>query len=64
MNTAQKKISRRSFLFALGAGSAAGAAALVARERAKPSEQAAAPGGRRGYRLTEHVKKYYRSARV
>jgi hypothetical protein len=62
----QAKPSRRSFFAGLGAVAAAGAAIKMA---PKPVEipaaepEAADPGGT-GYRLSEHIKKYYRTAKL
>jgi hypothetical protein len=54
---------RRGFLLAAGFGSA-GAIAVVATRNATPStphEQACAAGTTQGYRLTEHIEKYYKT---
>ena len=65
MHKAQTKLSRRTFLLAATAGTAATAAAIVgknqtddagAKERAKQSGK--------GYEATEHVRNYYRTARI
>jgi hypothetical protein len=62
---AQHKISRRNFLLGAAAGTAAGATAIVA---TKPSDPAARvnddvkPGS--GYQLTDHVRNYYRTAKI
>ena len=63
----QKKavLSRRNFLFTVGAGGAATAAALVARNTAAPTP----PGSKdkratRGYQVSEHVNNYYRTTKV
>lgn len=55
--------SRRRFLFALGASSAAAASvgALAAAPAAAPA--AATPAASEGYRETAHVRDYYASAR-
>lgn len=63
--TAKKTITgRRKFLAALGAGGAAATVALTAKNddpvREKPTD--ARPAG--GYRLTEHVRNYYRTTKV
>ena len=64
---AQKKpvLSRRSFLLTVGAGSAAGAAAIVA----KNVGTGAAPDARdkratSGYKLSAHIENYYRTTKV
>ncbi len=66
MSESKLKLGRRNFLLAVGAGGAAGAAALVA----APVQQAeVAPPGpdkrkTRGYQATDHVRNYYRTAKV
>jgi hypothetical protein len=56
---------RRNFLLALGAGSAATVAAVIGK-----GVTAVAPGGRqekpaaKGYQLSEHVRTYYRTAKI
>ncbi|HSA88712.1 MAG TPA: formate dehydrogenase [Burkholderiales bacterium] len=65
MSERSPRLSRRKFLFTVGAGGAATAAAVVA---AKKSVPAAASGkgkrATRGYHATEHVNNYYRTAKV
>jgi hypothetical protein len=56
--------SRRKFLATLGAGSAAAAAIAITRQGAKPDEPVAAAPQGKGYQLTEHVRNYYRTAKV
>jgi len=61
----QSKLSRRKFLFALGAGSAAATAALVVNKtQDAPPEKQEKIADSKGYRLTEHVQNYYRTAKV
>ena len=68
MDDKKGRLSRRNFLLAMGAGGAAGAAAMVA----KPTPQAqAGPGDTqkiksrtRGYQASAHVRNYYRTAKV
>ena len=60
-----KRLSRRKFLLTVGAGGAATAAAIVA----KNSTPAQSPSDKdkrstRGYQATEHVNNYYRTAKV
>jgi hypothetical protein len=59
-------VSRRQFLTSLGVGTAAAAAAVASRQGGDGKEnQAADPAqGKKGYQLTEHVKNYYRTAKV
>ncbi len=57
---------RRGFLLALGAGGA-GAAALAARSLtgvAPKTEPATDADGGRGYRVTDHVKRYYQTTKT
>ena len=65
MKTSQAKLSRRHFLLAAGAGTAATAAAIVARkEPDSASSQEKNPETKKGYQLTEHVRNYYRTAKI
>ena len=61
----QPKIARRSFFAVLGGAAAAGVAVKLAAGTAPPAAAAPAqePQGD-GYRLTEHVKKYYRTTTI
>jgi hypothetical protein len=63
--TTKSNTSRRKFLAALGAGGAAAAAVAVTQGNREPAPTAAdaTPQGR-GYQVTEHVQKYYRTAKV
>lgn len=59
-------LKRRGFLLALGAGGA-GAAAVAVQKISGPIESgdtAAAQADSKGYRLTEHVKRYYRTMKI
>ena len=63
--TTKPTSSRRKFLATLGAGSAVAATVAITRQTAEPvtqSEQAAPQG--KGYQVTEHVRSYYRTAKV
>ena len=69
MTERAKRLSRRNFLWAAGAGGAATAAATAAAIMAKnlPRAQPAAGQGKRatrGYHATEHVNSYYRTTKV
>ncbi|MBE0627303.1 MAG: twin-arginine translocation signal domain-containing protein [Burkholderiales bacterium] len=68
MSQGQIKLSRRNFLFALGAGGAAGAAAIAAKTvpQAQPQADPSGEGKKktRGYQASEHVRNYYRTAKV
>jgi len=60
----QSKTARRTFFALLGGAAAAGVAAKIA-SKTQPltAEFAKAPEGN-GYRLTEHIKKYYRTTTI
>ena len=60
------KRSRRNFLVAVGAGSAATVAAVAAKTVAPVSEAApkSADAKSSGYKVTDHVRKYYRTTLV
>ena len=65
MRTKKGKVSksdRRDFLKLAGVGAGAGGAAVLGGPKKADAAAAEAPSGR-GYRETEHVKKFYRSAR-
>jgi len=66
MNEKSSKLSRRAFLLSVGAGGAAGAAMLVAKQHAPATTQTAAQDkrGARGYQETAHVQNYYRTTQV
>ena len=59
------RLSRRNFLLAASAGSAATAAAIVASKRA-PAPAAAGDAKRAtsGYQESAHIRNYYRTAKV
>ncbi len=64
--TTKPSSSRRKFLAALGVGGAAAAAAVITQQNGQPelpSAKTAVPQGK-GYQLTEHVRNYYRTAKV
>lgn len=65
MTKAQTKLSRRHFLLAATAGTAATAAAVIGKQQTEKArtEDAAKPTGK-GYQATEHVRNYYRTARI
>jgi len=60
------KRSRRNFLVAVGAGSAATVAAVAAKTVGPVADEAAKTAGAKstGYQVTEHVRKYYRTTLV
>ncbi|MGP1678507.1 MAG: twin-arginine translocation signal domain-containing protein [Burkholderiales bacterium] len=68
MSQGQTKLSRRNFLFAVGAGGAASAAAIVAKTVPQPQPQPAVSGDdkkkTKGYHASEHIRNYYRTTKV
>lgn len=61
----QSKIARRTFFAVLGGAAAAGVAAKIASKApvpgpAEPEKEAQGTG----YRLTDHIKKYYRTTSI
>ncbi len=65
MTESTKRLSRRSFLLAVGASGAATAAAIVAKN--VPQEPPVSGRGKRatrGYHASEHVNHYYRTAKI
>lgn len=64
MKSPDRKLSRRTFLAVLGAGGASATVALVANEKEKRPAASAGTESSRGYRVTEHVRNYYRTAKV
>ena len=65
MSLRTQRVSRRNFLLAAGAGTAAGAAALVAAKAGSiPSTASPQRQAGRGYHSTGHINNYYRTAKV
>ena len=66
MTERTKRLSRRNFLLAVGAGGAASAAALVAHNKSGETQPATGSGKRatRGYKVSEHINNYYRTTKV
>ncbi len=67
MSQNKTKLSRRNFLLAVGAGSAAGAAAMIAKREPEPQAVARAADNKKssqGYQESAHVRNYYRTAKV
>jgi len=65
MNDRTKRLSRRSFLLAAGAGTAATAAAIVAtKQPSASSDKTEDKRATRGYHASEHVTNYYRTTKV
>jgi hypothetical protein len=59
-----QSLSRRRFLLAAGAASAAGAAAVAARQGPAVPEATVSNRAAGGYRASEHINNYYRTAKV
>ena len=65
MKKAQTKLSRRHFLLAATAGTAATAAAVIGKQETdKPTAADSGKPTGKGYQATEHVQNYYRTART
>ena len=65
MSERAKRLSRRNFLLAAGAGGVATAAGIVAKNA--PPQSASPDKGKRatrGYHASEHVNNYYRTTKV
>jgi hypothetical protein len=65
MKVTQQTLPRRAFLLAATAGAAATATAIALGKKdvASPSQHESGQSAR-GYRLSEHVRNYYRTARI
>ena len=69
MKVLKASVSRRKFLLAAAAGAAGGSAYLAGRkgtdrEQGHSDASGARPGSGEGYRVTEHVQNYYRTAKI
>ena len=62
--TEPKKIVRRSFFAGMGLAVAAGVGIKLAPKAVLPQAVVSAEPEGDGYRLTEHVKKYYRTTSI
>lgn len=63
----QKKpvLSRRNFLLTMGAGGAAAAAAIAGKNASTaPAPDSKDKRATSGYKVSEHINKYYRTAKV
>ena len=60
----RRKPSRRNFLIGLGAGGASATVALVSKQRKPDTGGSEKSETNKGYRVTEHVRNYYRTAKV
>ena len=65
MTERTRRLSRRNFLLSVGAGSAATAAAIVAKKSGSDVVQKdQGKRATRGYQASEHVSNYYRTTKV
>lgn len=65
MKSPDRKLSRRNFLLAAGAGGVAATAAVVAGKRSQGQpKKAEVVSGSKGYHVTEHIRKYYDTTKV
>lgn len=64
MTERTKRLSRRNFLLTVGAGGAATAVAIVAKNGASSQSTDKSKRATRGYHASEHVNNYYRTAKV
>jgi hypothetical protein len=64
MSERTKRLSRRNFLLTVGAGGAATAAAIVAKNAPSSSTPDKSKRATRGYHASEHVNNYYRTTKV
>jgi hypothetical protein len=64
MSERAKRLSRRNFLLAAGAGGVATAAAIVAKTPSKSSSSGRDKRASRGYHSSEHINNYYRTTKV
>ena len=64
MKSAQPKLARRKFLLAATAGTAATAAAVIGKNQIDPAPKPDGTESKKGYQLTEHVRNYYRTAKI
>ena len=64
MTERKKRLSRRNFLLTVGAGGAATAAAIVAKNPANNSPEKSDKRATRGYQASEHINNYYRTTKV
>lgn len=68
MSQPDAKMSRRRLFAGAGAATAVAAVAALVPQAPEPEAVAAQPEpadpGRKGYQLTEHVQRYYQTARI
>lgn len=64
MKNLKPRLTRRNFLLAVSAGTAATAATIVAKKETGGSAPEAIAESNKGYQVTDHVRNYYRTAKV
>lgn len=64
MSERAKRLSRRNFLLAAGAGGVATAAAIVAKNPSAVPTDGKSKRATRGYHASEHIGNYYRTTKV
>ena len=64
MKSPASKLSRRNFLLALGAGGAATAAVVATKGPQAQTKKTEAVTDSKGYHVTDHIRKYYNTAKV
>ena len=64
MSERTKRLSRRNFLLTLGAGGAATAAAIVAKNAPQSLAPDKSKRATRGYQESAHIRNYYRTTKV
>ena len=65
MKTTKLKVSRRNFLLAVSASTVAGAAVTIAKKDSDASAASAkGKDSTTGYQVTDHVRNYYRTAKI
>jgi hypothetical protein len=64
MSERAKRLSRRNFLLAAGAGGVATAAAIVAKSPSPSQSPDKSKRATRGYHASEHINNYYRTTKV
>lgn len=64
MKSTGTRISRRRFLLAASTATAATAATVVAKKEIDSAPKEDSMESKKGYQLTEHVRNYYRTAKI
>ena len=64
MKSPKSKLSRRKFLLAAGASGVAAAAVVAGKNPQVQVKKTEAVSGSKGYHVTDHVRKYYNTAKV